>query len=191
MEIVLVRHGKPTAAIVGRGGEKLSAAGYGLWVKSYNHAYVDKRSKPIKSSSKPFNQHYVISSDLKRAVQSAQLYMNKVPEQQWPVLREMHIPRYKLPFQLRAYTWLLITRFLWMLGISKGMSSNVESFKSAKFRAKQAADELDKLAKNQENIIVFGHGLSNRYIRKELVRLGWKLQCKSNEFWGKTCLERL
>jgi len=189
MEIVLVRHGKPTAAITGENTAKLSAAGYAFWVRSYHHTYVDKSSRPKANSSQLFPEHYVVASDLKRAVQSAQLYMNKMPEQQWPILREMHIPRYKLPFQLKAYSWLLLARMLWMLGLSKGMSNRVESFKAAKLRAKQAALQLHNLAEKQQNVIVFGHGFSNRYIRKELVKLGWKLSRKSNSFWGETCLE--
>jgi len=190
MEIVLVRHGKPIAAITGERSTKLSAVNYALWVRSYNHTHVDNDSRPEKSSSQLFSEHYLIASDLKRAVQSAQIYMNKLPEQQWPILREMHIPRYKLPFQLKAYSWLLLTRLLWMLGISKGISARVESFNAAKQRAKQAAIQLHQLAEQQNNVIVFGHGFSNRYIRKELVKLGWKLNCKSNDFWGETCLTR-
>ncbi len=191
MEIVLVRHGKPTAAIIGESGVKLSAAGYGRWVRSYNQADVDKSSRPEKNSAQLFPEHYVVASDLKRAVQSAQLYMDKLPAQQWPILREMHIPRYKLPCQLKAYSWLLLTRILWMLGLSKGISTRVESFKAAKQRAKQAAQQLQNLAEEQHNVIAFGHGFSNRYIRKELIKLGWKLRGKSNDFWGLTCLERL
>ena len=101
----------------------------------------------------------------------------------------MHIPRYKLPFQLRVYSWLLLTRILWILGVSKGMSTNIESFKQAKQRAKQAAQQLHNLAEDQQNVIVFGHGLSNCYIRKELIKLGWQLRNKSSGFWRKTCLQ--
>lgn len=191
MEIVLVRHGKPTAAIVGEHNNKLSAVEYSLWVRSYNSTSVDKSSRPQIQVYSCFQKHFVIASDLKRAVQSAQIYMNKMPEQQWPILREMDIPRYKLPFYLKAYSWLLLTRILWMLGISKGISTRIESFKEAKFRAKEAAQELHRLAEEQQNIIAFGHGFSNRYIRKELIKLGWHLRCKSNDFWGITCLEKV
>jgi broad specificity phosphatase PhoE len=113
-----------------------------------------------------------------------------MPELQWPILREMHIPRYKLPFQLGAYSWLLLTRILWMFGLSKGISVRIESFKAAKQRAKKAAQALHHLAEKQHNVIVFGHGFSNRYIRKELIKLGWQLERKSNDFWGVTCLKK-
>ena len=191
MEIVLVRHGKPTAAIIGENSAKLSAAEYGLWVRHYNSASVDESSRPETRSLSLFNNHYVIASDLKRAVQSAQIYLNKMPEQQWPILREMHIPRYKMPFRFKTYSWLFLTRILWMLGISKGISTRVESFKTAKLRAKQAASDLHDLAEEQQKVIAFGHGLSNRYIREELIKLGWSLRNKSNDFWGVTCLEKL
>ena len=42
MNIVLVRHGRPTGAE----NQKVNSAGFGRWVKRYNHSLVDESSKP-------------------------------------------------------------------------------------------------------------------------------------------------
>ena len=97
----------------------------------------------------------------------------------------MEIPRYKLPFQLKAWHWVYLSRFLWILGY-KGP---FESFKEAKIRADIAAVKLIELAQNQDEIVLFGHGFMNRYIRKSLINKGWLLNEKSNAYWGITSLE--
>jgi broad specificity phosphatase PhoE len=75
-----------------------------------------------------------------------------------------------------------------MLGVSKGMSRNIETFSAAKNRIKIAVNELVTLAEEEQSVIVFGHGMTNRYMRKELIKRGWTLTYKSNDFWGETCL---
>lgn len=190
MEIVLIRHGKPTTALVGEHMAKISASGYARWVKAYNYSSVDNSSRADKDKAQLLSGHYVVASDLKRAVESAVLHQGALPQQCWRLLREMDIPRYKLYGSLKPYSWLLLTRILWMLGVASGLSQNVESFKAAKNRADQAATALANLALNKEKVLVFGHGLTNRYIRKSLEAKGWKLVRKSNDYWGETCLIR-
>ena len=93
-------------------------------------------------------------------------------------------PRYKIPFRLNAWTWVYLCRVLWMLGL-KGQ---FESFTIAKKRAELAADELITLATKKDKVIVFSHGYINFYIRKSLVKKGWKLTEKSSDYWGLTKL---
>ena len=97
----------------------------------------------------------------------------------------MAIPRYKLPLQLKAWHWVYLSRFLWMLGYE----GPFESFKEAKERAEIAADKLIEIAQSQDKIVLFGHGFMNRYIRKSLINKGWLLNEKSNAYWGITSLE--
>jgi hypothetical protein len=80
-----------------------------------------------------------------------------------------------------------ISRVLWVLGF-KG---SFESFNEAKCRAEVATNKLIKAAKKHEKVILFGHGYMNRYIRKSLIKKGWKLNCKSNAYWGITSLETI
>lgn len=183
MEIILIRHGKPTAAV----NPKLTAVGFAKWVKNYNQAYVAEHSCPPFDLKAQIDQHFLISSDLKRAIQSAEICTGQLPQQQIKLLREMDIPRYKFPFVLKAYTWLVLNRFLWMLG-AKG---KMESFKEAKERVEAATEQLIEIALLHNKIVVFGHGYTNRYIRIALKKRGWVIQTKDNKFWGKTCCIKL
>lgn len=180
MKIILIRHGKPASA----NNPVVNACEYTKWVRRYNFSDVAKSSRP-ESVNDHYKSFYTISSDLPRAIHSANIYVGKYPEEMDKLYREMEIPRYKLPFQLKAWNWVYFSRLLWMLGC-KG---SFESFKQAKQRAEIAAEQLIKIAENQDEIVLFGHGFMNRYIRKSLRQKGWKLNAKSNAYWGITSLE--
>ena len=180
MEIILIRHGKPSSA----DNPIIDACEYTKWIRRYNSSYVSKSSRPENINDK-YRSFYVVSSDLKRAIHSANIYVEKSPKEIDKLYREMEIPRYKLPFQLKAWNWVYLSRLLWMLGC-KG---SFESFNQAKKRAEVAAVKLIEIAQNQEKVLLFGHGYMNRYIRKSLIQKGWVLNSKSNSYWGITSLE--
>jgi broad specificity phosphatase PhoE len=180
MEIILIRHGKPTSA----NNPILDACEYTKWIRRYNFSDVAKSSRP-ETINAQYESFYTVSSDLKRAIHSANIYVSKTPEEINKLYREMEIPRYKFPFQLKAWNWVYLSRLLWMLGL-KG---SFESFKEAKQRADIAATQLIELAKSQDKVVLFGHGYINRYIRKSLIQKGWALNSKSNAYWGVTSLE--
>lgn len=180
MEIILIRHGKPTSA----DNPIVNACEYTKWIRRYNFSNVAKNSRP-ESINNQYKSFYTISSDLKRAIHSANIYIGKHPEKIDKLYREMEIPRYKFPFQLKAWNWVYLSRILWMLGL-KG---SFESFKQAKLRAEVAATQLIDVAKSQDKVVLFGHGYMNRYIRKSLIQKGWVLNSKSNSYWGVTRLE--
>ncbi|MBL4765625.1 MAG: phosphoglycerate mutase family protein [Colwellia sp.] len=181
MEIILIRHGKPTSA----DNPIIAAAEYTRWIRRYNFSDIAKDSRPEKVNDK-YKSFYIVSSDLKRAVHSANIYVEKSPEATDKLYREMEIPRYKLPFQLTAWHWVCLSRFLWMIGC-KG---SFESFKEAKQRAELATKQLIEIAQQQGKVVLFGHGYMNRYIRKSLIHQGWDLKSKSNAYWGVTNLVR-
>ena len=180
MEIILIRHGKPSSA----DNPIIDACEYTKWIRRYNSSYVSESSRPENINDK-YKSFYVVSSDLKRAIHSANIYVEKSPKEIDKLYREMEIPRYKLPFQLKAWNWVYLSRLLWMLGC-KG---SFESFNQAKKRAEVAAVKLIEIAQNQEKVLLFGHGYMNRYIRKSLIQKGWVLNSKSNSYWGITSLE--
>lgn len=180
MEIILIRHGKPTSA----NNPIVDACEYTKWIRRYNFSDVAKNSRPV-SINAQYKSFYIVSSDLKRAIHSANIYTSKTPKEINKLYREMDIPRYKFPFQLKAWNWVYLSRLLWMLGL-KG---SFESFKQAKQRADIAAVQLIEIAKIHDKVVLFGHGYMNRYIRKLLIQKGWALKCKSNAYWGITSLE--
>jgi broad specificity phosphatase PhoE len=180
MEIVLIRHGKPSSA----NNPIVNAIDYTKWVRQYNSSGVAKCSRP-ESINEQYKSFYTISSDLKRAIHSANIYLGKPPEKIDKLYREMEIPRYKISCQIKAWNWVYLSRFIWMLGF-KG---SFESFKHAKQRANIAALQLIEMANKQDKVLLFGHGYMNRYIRKSLIKKGWGLKSKSNAYWGITHLE--
>lgn len=181
MKITLVRHGKPTSA----NNSVVNAVNFTKWVRRYNFSDVADNSRP-EIISDEYKSYYIVSSDLVRAIHSANIYTDQSPEVISRLYREMEIPRYKLPFKLRTMTWVYLNRVLWMLGLKGAF----ESYSQAKIRAELAADSLIELAENEGNVILFGHGYLNLHIRKVLIKKGWRLNAKSNDFWGVSNLEK-
>lgn len=180
MEIVLIRHGKPTAAIYPR----VSAAEFTNWVRNYNHSGIDSDSFPDAKILKNYRNHYIVSSDLKRAIESAQICFPHMSASINNIFRELEIPRYKLPFTLKASHWLYLNRILWTCGFKGAF----ESFSAAKKRAQVASKQLITLAEQHNKVVVVSHGYINFYIRKNLLQMGWDLKEKSNQYWGVTRL---
>jgi len=180
MEIVLIRHGKPTSAK----NTVLNACEYTRWIRRYNFSDVSDKSRPEVINNN-LESYFLVSSDFNRAIHSTQIYTGREPDLISSIYKEMEIPRYKLPFRLKAMTWVYLCRVLWMLGL-KG---SFESYPLAKQRSELAAEQLVNLAKEKGNIVLFGHGYMNLHIRKVLIRKGWSLNCKSNSYWGLSSLK--
>ncbi|RDV25553.1 phosphoglycerate mutase family protein [Alteromonas aestuariivivens] len=173
-EILLIRHGRPKSAT----NEKVNATGFAHWVRDYNRAQLHPKSKA--GHRLDLSEYYIMSSDLKRAQLSASQYSDQPIHEISALLREMDIPRYRLPFRLRAWTWVVINRAIWFAGVR----GPFESFSAAKVRANYAANLLEARAETHRKVVVFGHGLSNRYIRRNLERRGWKVLSKDHGYWG-------
>lgn len=184
MEIILIRHGKPTYADSAE-NIALNASEYTNWIRRYNFSDVSENSRP-ESINIELESFYLISSHFNRAIHSAEIYTGRKPDKVSPIFKEMDIPRYKLPFKLKAMTWVYLCRVLWMLGLN----GSFESYRSAKVRAEVASEQLIELAREKGQVVLFGHGYMNLHIRRALIRKGWSLRSKSNSFWGISNLKR-
>lgn len=180
MEIILIRHGKPTSAH----NQILSASEYAKWIRRYNFSDVSKQSRPD-FIHEDVSSCYLVSSDFNRAVHSTVIYTGRKPDLISSVYQEMEIPRYKLPFKFKAMTWVFLCRVLWMIGLT----GSFETYRQAKKRSELAAEQLILLAQEKGNVVLFGHGYMNLHIRRVLIKQGWLLKCKSNAFWGLSRLE--
>lgn len=181
--IILVRHGKPASAT----NEKTDIVGYARWLKRYKHSKVSESSKPSTTTSPLVEGAFLISSDLPRAMHSCEIVTDKQPTCIDSVFREMDVPWYRLPHRFEPMTWVYISRLLWHLGF-KG---KFESFKEAKQRIEVATDRLESKLSEEDTIALFGHGYTNRYIRKSLIKRGWQLVQKDNNYWGVTQLVKV
>jgi broad specificity phosphatase PhoE len=183
MEIVLIRHGRPTGAQ----NPVLSASGFARWVREYNRSRVHSESLPPDDLKGAFAECLVLSSDLPRAVHSAELCIGRYPDRTLAELREMEIPRFRMPFRLSAYSWVYLNRAMWMVG----RRGPFESFAVAKTRASKAATRLEQLAHAHGRVVVFGHGMLNRHIRAHLVSVGWQLTSDGGAgYWSSATLSK-
>ena len=67
----------------------------------------------------------------------------------------------------------------------------LESKRDIKLRVTKAAQYLIKLVEEHDSVILIGHGIMNRFLVKELLKTGWKLEASpnarniiSNKYWG-------
>ena len=164
MEIILLRHGKPTIELQGL----IKSSDF----KNLTAAYAKSGIKdaPVKDLKDHFNSHYIVCSDLARSIESAKkLELNEIHLVD-QLFKETDIPYFELSFlKLPVTVWLIIFRVLWLFGFKQ----NGESFKAAKIRAKKAATKLIILAEENHKVLLVGHGLLNRLIAKQLRNNNW------------------
>ncbi|BCO17375.1 hypothetical protein KUC3_02320 [Alteromonas sp. KC3] len=179
-EIVLIRHGKPLSAH----NDKVTASQYAKWIKAYNKSELDPQSKP--ETTTHIGNSYIMVSPLVRAQLTATHYGVKKADEVCDDLREMDIPYYRLPVQLRTWHWVVVSRALWFLG-KKG---RFESFEAAKSRVDNLVARIEDLSLEHERLVLFGHGMTNYFTRKALMAKGWQLKQKNSDFWGITVLSQ-
>jgi broad specificity phosphatase PhoE len=69
-----------------------------------------------------------------------------------------------------------------------GLKGRFESYASARKRAEVAAEQLVELSQQNGDLVLFGHGYMNLHIRRSLRKKGWRINSKSNDFWGLSSL---
>lgn len=86
--------------------------------------------------------------------------------------------------------WTTTSRIKWMLG--GGKNKGIESFSEAKQRARHAAGQLDAASGENPKVMLTAHGMLNRYIKKNLKKMGWKVvEDTGNNYFGTTILVKI
>jgi broad specificity phosphatase PhoE len=168
MEIILLRHGKPTVELKGY----IDAGELKALVLAYTQSEIQELSSSheLGKVKKIFNSHYVVCSNLSRSLRSAKMIGFEQIHFSDALFNEPNIPHFDKGFiKLPVLVWLIGLRLMWLFGFSK----NAESFKQAKFRAEQASNKLIELAQENEKVILVGHGLMNRLIARQLRLKDW------------------
>ncbi|WP_025783399.1 histidine phosphatase family protein [Sporosarcina sp. D27] len=183
MEISLIRHGKSKCI------EKsiMSSKDFSGWVESYNdNGVFEENFYPSATLEKIKTANIVVTSDLKRSIESAKLLNPNVPVMSTPLFRETELP---IPssiiggLKLNPSIWALILRGFWFCGYSRDCESLIE----AKERAKKASDLLMEFAQKNLVVVVVGHGFFNMLVASELRKKGWKGKSKtSSKHWNCT-----
>jgi len=181
-QIILFRHGKVDI----KNNKKISAFKFQDWIEEYNNCDIIFDKTVFKNKEIVENSDVIICSNLKRSIQSAKFFNKEILIND-EIFNEVEIPYPKWSIlKLSPNMWLIIFRILWFLGYSK----NCESYKNAKQRAKKAASKLTKLAKEYNKIILFGHGIFNRLILREMISRDWKIMKKiESQNWGYGIIE--
>ena len=181
MMIVLVRHGKPTVSPQ----QWISGHELPQFVSQYQAAKItidylpSKELKTLTQSAKA-----VFPSDLPRAIHSAQILEPTVLPVINPVFREIEF-WFEFPshFRLPAQIWIILARFLWGLGYSPHLQSQVD----VREQAKKAAEYLVEQSQAAGSVILVGHGITNLFIGRELKKRGWRSPRTPNmKYWGFT-----
>ena len=181
MEISLIRHGKSLLI----DNKKKNCEEFREWVNNYNLSGVHVETEfPLLTIKKISHANVLITSDLKRSIESARMLRNNIHVITDPLFREVELPTLSTKLRnikMNPQIWSVLLRCLWF----GGYSNNCESYKHAKLRAKQAANQLIKYAEKYESVVVVGHGFFNMLLAKELLNMGWLgKKIKNSKHWS-------
>ncbi|MDV2686805.1 histidine phosphatase family protein [Alkalihalophilus lindianensis] len=169
MEISLIRHGRSQLTE----NNRITCLQFKHWVEKYdNHGVVEEMTLPSDIIEKVVNAKMVVTSDLKRAIHSANLLSPELEIISDPLFRETELPIIPFEFwnvELRPSIWAVILRLVWFCGYS----NECESLTIAKLRAKKASRQLIDYADKHKSVVLVGHGFFNMLIAKELQKNGW------------------
>lgn len=185
-QIALVRHGEPDMIKHG----KFNSFEAQQFLKCYDSVCIIVPEQPF------FNIHdkeevKVFSSPINRALTTAQYLCG--PDKEItisPEFREFetkihHNSKRRLPIKF----WTTTARLKWMLG---GNTDDIESFSDARKRAKKAAKILDNASEENAKVLLTSHGFLNRYIKKNLKKMGWRVvEDTGNDYFGTTILVKI
>ena len=146
--------------------KRISSKEFSKYINRYNSAGIKSPRSSKEKTKKIFDTaDIILCSNLHRSTESVKVF-NKIVLEESTLFREAELPNLGHSFlKFKPKTWLVISRLLWLLGYSK----DCESFKDAKKRAQLASQKLLHYSKEHQTIVLVGHGLFNRLIKKELL----------------------
>lgn len=183
--IIIVRHGKPALSRKIR----LTWRGYREWWKKYDAGGLAENQKiPKKVKAYANSADILISSPLRRAVETARLLRGRDPDILDNNLVEAALPPPHLgPLTFRPKTWGTFSRVVWYVG----WSDDMETHKAARIRANAMAETLAGHAAGGKMILVTAHGWYNRMLKGSLMKQGWKCVSQNGDLhWSHRRLER-
>lgn len=183
MEISLIRHGKSKHIE----NHKMTCDEFKNWIQKYdNRGVFEEEVYPLDTLKKISMANIIVTSDLKRSIDSARLLNPNLQRISSALYRETELPVISKKIgglKLKPSLWAVIFRCLWLAGFGDGC----ESLNEAKKRANKAAVELIGYAKKHKSIVFVGHGFINQLIAKELQNMGWDGKRKTNsKHWSCT-----
>ena len=151
-------------------------------LEMYKSCGISETSKPKDNAIDIFKDFKaVVSSDLKRSVESASLLSSRGSLIIDSMFREIEDSFITIPFvKLTPRTWSNIFILLWFAGAFELK----KAFREGKLRARNCAAKLASLAEEHGKALFVGHGFINKYIAEELNSLGWEgPKMPSKRYW--------
>lgn len=187
LQIYLIRHAKPNV----KKNWFYSAEEAIRYVIDYNSVPIIPFDPSLVAVNLRPN-HIIYCSSLPRAQETAlKIFGDTYTIVSDSVFREFEIRMISANsfFKMPLGVWQAFSRGSWMLGFNH---RDIESHKEAKLRAQQAAENLIKVAHDEETAVLVAHGMLNGAIAKELEKKGWKLiQKKGYVNLGATILVKI
>ena len=182
MKIYLVRHGETDINLKGW----TNVLGYAKLFRKYNKAgiKINKQSSSKVANTVSTDAKY-FSSDLLRAVQTANEVLSNKTITQDKLFREIELPVITMPIIANYHIWRLLLRFFWFISFDKKRNF-WRSKKRVSIAALKLMDEAEK-----HDVVLFGHGMMNSLLALELKLKGWKCRIPLiNNYWNVIILEQ-
>lgn len=174
-EILIYRHGRVQRAEISSVGSHHIAKA----VLAYDSAAIDSG---LSKEAEPF-PNLIVTSTLRRSIDTAGQLFGRVDLTD-QLFREAELPDLpKLPLKLRPSHWFVVARLYWLLGADR----NCESQGLFRSRVAKAARRLDGLAREHGSVALIGHGILNRYVVRELLKLGYNGPRRPPWRYGESC----
>jgi broad specificity phosphatase PhoE len=179
--LLLIRHGR--SAHVHHGGW-VDAFGVRQWRAVADEAGIEAEDMPPVALAKEVERaELVVSSDLPRAVASAERLApgrSIVPS---PLLRETPLDIPQLPVRLPLELWELLIHVGWGYRILTRADAHPEEIR----RAATAVGLLADLAQERSSIAVVTHGVFRRLLASQLLAVGWRGDGKPRRYHHWSC----
>lgn len=187
-QIALVRHGEPDMDKTG----KYTCDEANQFLECYDSVCIIVPEKPFFTIEEEENVK-VFSSPINRAFSTAQYLCGTEKDiTVLPEFREFENRIGKSDSKKRKGIkfWTTTSRVKWMLG--GGKKKGIETFSQARKRARQAAHTLDDASAQNPKVLLTAHGMVNRYIKKNLEKMGWRVVADTgSDYFGTTILVKV
>ena len=174
-----MRHGEPD---ISGFPDKVSANEWPTLLARYSECGIVDTEKPEHISNAMLKGcHTIVTSDLRRSIESASLLSSHHSFITDSLFREIEDAFIPIPFlTLAPKTWGNIFILLWLVGAF----ALKRAFREGKVRARHCAKKLADLASEHGKVLFVGHGFINAYIATELRSLGWDgPRIPSKKYW--------
>jgi broad specificity phosphatase PhoE len=165
--IIIARHGRPDCDRT----LKIDWRGYVEWWAQYNRSGLvrdEPASEALVAAAR--DADVIFSSNILRAIETAQAVAGGRPIVQDPVFAEAPLPPPRIWGKRRPGYWGVLARISWWLGSAQGGETRQE----AEQRAEAAVATLTARALRGETVLLLAHGWFNRMMRPVLKRQGWR-----------------